>query len=130
MTAKRISLIIGIMLGVASLIGVGIKVDAHYAKQKYVEMIEQRLEQKIWSDRYYRIQERIWTLEDRYPDPTKMPPAVKEELRRLKLLKKQIEEKLRIPIEQIGSIVVAVAHAKATAGMPISPKNIKINKHG
>ncbi len=128
MSIKKISVLIGVLLGLCSLVGVGVAIDAHYAKQEYVEKIEQRLDQKIWSDRYYRIQERIWTLEDRYPDPQKMPQAVKEELRKLRMLKEQIEKRLKIPIDQIGALVVAMARTKATASAPTPPEGVTLEE--
>jgi len=126
MSIKKISTLIGVILGVCSIVGIGIAVDSHYAKQKYVESIEQRLDQKIWSDRYYQIQQRIWQLQDRYPDEDKMPLSVREELRKLEFIKKQIEKKLKVPVDQIGALKVAVAHAKATAGAPSPPKDLKM----
>lgn len=129
MSVGRVSTLLGVLVGLCSLIGAVAAVDSRYAKQVYVEKIEQRLDQKIWSDRYYQIQQRIWQLQDRYPIPQNMPQSVKEELRKLKFLKEQIERKLRIPADQLGTIELAVAHAKATAGAPVPPKRIKVSEN-
>ena len=85
---KRLSLYIGIVIGVLTLITMGYKYDERLAKaedvNKSIQALSQRLEQKIQDDRLSNIQQRIWNLEDRYgTDKTKMPPAVCDTYRRL-----------------------------------------------
>lgn len=69
--------------------------DAQYAKAEDVQRIEQRLEFKITKDRYETIQERLWKLEDRFPDKRKMPSSVLEEYRQLESEKELLQEKIK-----------------------------------
>jgi|GEM_PF-2807462 hypothetical protein len=59
-------------------------VDSRYAHDADVTLIEMRLEQKILTDRSSQIQQRIWKIEDRYPDMSQAPETVQEEYRQLK----------------------------------------------
>jgi hypothetical protein len=65
-------------------------IDSHYAKAAEMKILaaenkrlEMRLDQKIVSDRSDSIQQRIWKLEDRYPDRRKAPPEIQEMWRQL-----------------------------------------------
>ena len=57
-----------------------------------VKKIGYRLDQKIQQDRVDSLQERLWKLEDRYPDLTKMPQEIKDEYRKLKSEKETLEK--------------------------------------
>lgn len=77
-------------------------VDKRWAKAgvvqalaKEVDLVKQRLDQKILHDRINGIQERIWKLEDRYPNIEEMPSAVRDEYRRLIKELKELQEKLK-----------------------------------
>lgn len=80
---KRISLIIGILIGLGTLAAGIISVDCYFAKASELEMVALRLDQKIRQDRCDWMQQRIWQLEDRY-QVMPMPDAVKQEYRKLK----------------------------------------------
>lgn len=85
---KRLSLYIGILIGILTLITMGYKYDERLAKaedvNKSIQKLSIRLEQKIQEDRLSNIQERIWALEDRYgTDKSKMPPDACDAYRRL-----------------------------------------------
>lgn len=80
---NRLSLILGIVLGISTLVGSAIGVNEYFAKAADVELIAMRLEQKIAQDRCDWIQQRIWQLEDRF-NGADMPPSVREEYRKLK----------------------------------------------
>lgn len=69
--------------------------DVQYAKAEDVQRIEQRLEFKITKDRYETIQERMWKLEDRFPDKRRMPSSVLEEYRQLESEKGLLQEKIK-----------------------------------
>ena len=66
------SLLDGIIRGgtvVAAIGGIGAgyyALDQTYARQEQVVAIDQRLEQKIVGDRFFRLQQAYWALEDRY----------------------------------------------------------------
>lgn len=59
-----------------------------------LQKTNQRLEQKIVSDRLNQIQERLWRLEDRHQE-RKPTDLEKEEIRKLKLEKEQIERDMK-----------------------------------
>jgi len=63
---KQFQLVIAIILGVTSLGGIAFGLEKYFAKQKDVENIGFRLEQKIIQDKAYNLQQMIWQLEDRY----------------------------------------------------------------
>lgn len=78
--------IIAIIIALGTLIGGAIAYDAKKADQSEVDLLSERLEQKIVIDRIYNLQRRIWDLEDRY-DGVGIPNApieVKKEYRELK----------------------------------------------
>lgn len=61
-------------------------------KQTDLQLVEQRLNEKIEGDNYDRLQQRLWRLEDRYgPQAQKAPDTVREEYRRLQDDKARIE---------------------------------------
>ena len=68
----------------------GAWVDTRYAHVSEVRQVEHRhqftdlrLEEKILTDRVRAIQERMWSVEDRYPVLTTAPVAVREEYRQM-----------------------------------------------
>lgn len=64
----------------------------YFAEAEDVKLVEYRLDQKILGDQVYQIQQRLWTLRDRYQGQTP-PKSVAEEIRRLEyeLQRKQQE---------------------------------------
>lgn len=90
---KKISVILGIVIALGTIVSFCFAVNSIYAKQSYVKNLEQRLDYKIKQDRYNTLQERIWKLEDRYHNK-EMPISVKEEIRKLREEKNILEKKL------------------------------------
>lgn len=82
------------ILGIA--FGAYFWLDNEYAKCAEVKKIEQRLDHKIATDYLQSKQQRIWALEDRYPNKDKMPTPVKEEYRQLQEEKKLLEKKIEV----------------------------------
>lgn len=70
-------------------------IDARYAQSADVQLIEQRLDEKIVQDRADNLQERIWKLEDRFGSEKNMKQEVKEVYRQLKEDLKKLEQKLK-----------------------------------
>jgi hypothetical protein len=82
---KRLSIILGIVLALSTLIGGLFTLDRRWAKAESVQQLSVRLEQKILEDRQFALQERIWRLEDRYKGrAVACPPEIKMEIRNLK----------------------------------------------
>lgn len=89
---KRTLTIISCLVALMTVIGGFVAVDARYAKESRVCQVEQRLEQKIVTDRLFHLQERMWNLEDRYgADPAQRM----EEYRLLKQEWELLDRKLR-----------------------------------
>ena len=91
---KKLDGYISPILTIISIITMLFTIDAYYAKASAVDKLEMRLEQKILQDRQDRVQERIWTMEDRWVKKEKMPKETLEHLRQLQLEKYQINMKL------------------------------------
>ena len=89
---KNISVVLGLVIAISTIVGIVFNLDSRWAKAAEVKKIEYRLEQKIQQDRVESLQERLWKLEDRYVDITKMPQEVKDEYRRLKSQKEELEK--------------------------------------
>ncbi len=70
-------------------------IDYRYALAEELEKTKFRLEQKILMDRVNWIQERLWKMEDRHEE-RKPTDLEKEEIRKLKLEKDQIEKSMEI----------------------------------
>ena len=84
----------GVALTTVSIVSALFAVDAYYAKAEAVDKLEIRLEQKILNDRYDRVQERIWKLEDRFIAQEKAPVETKRSWRELQLERDDIHRKL------------------------------------
>ena len=65
-----------------------------YALAEELKQTNKRLDQKIMSDQLNNVQQRIWTLEDRYKGK-KMESSVSEEYRVLQEQKKQLNDELQ-----------------------------------
>lgn len=92
---KRVSVIIGVVLGLSTMTGSVVAVNDYFAKAAELELVAMRLDQKIQQDRCDRLQERVWKLQDRYIG-REMPTSVREELRRLDA---ELERKCKQPRE-------------------------------
>jgi hypothetical protein len=68
-------------------------IDYRYALAEELEKTKSRLEQKISQDRVNWIQERLWKMDDRHQE-RKPTDLEKEEIRKLKQEKEQIEKNL------------------------------------
>jgi predicted nucleic acid-binding Zn-ribbon protein len=90
---KKVSAILALVIALAAVAGVVSKLDNRWAKADQVKKLELRLDQKIDADRINQVQQRIWTLEDRYKPLDKMPQTVREEYRELKDEKVRLEGK-------------------------------------
>ena len=89
---KRLSLILGLIIALSTILGLLWQLDSRWAKAADVAALSIRLEQKIAADRMDNIQQRIWKLEDRYGKEEKMQGEIKDEYRSLKLELKKLEE--------------------------------------
>ena len=87
--------IIGLVLGLASLVGLCFATDARFAKSEKLAMVEKRLEQKIVQDQTSYLQEQLWRIEDRYRDKQKTEDVIDRE-RRLKKELQDAEKQLEI----------------------------------
>lgn len=97
--------IIGVVLGLTSLIGVGLKVDSFYAHadevkglRQMIEFTNYRLEQKILNDDIIQQTRMKWTIQDRlkkYPDDV----ALQNQLREINITLKRLEEEKRLLLE-------------------------------
>lgn len=91
----------GAVIGaLAAIGGAAMAVDGHYAKAEAVSQIALRLDQKILADRGDKVQERIWKLEDRYPDRKQAPPPVNEQWRILEHEQKDIDIELKKTLDK------------------------------
>lgn len=92
-----IAISVSFVLTLLTITGTLFTIDDRWAKAADVKLVELRLDQKIYSDRLHNIQQRMWSLEDRYGEEKYMPPAIKEEYRRLK----QEYIKTKMKLEQL-----------------------------
>jgi hypothetical protein len=81
----RILTIISCLVALMTVIGGLMAADARYAKEQRLCKVEQRLEQKILTDRLFQLRQRMWNLEDHYGI---VPAQSMEEYR---LLKQELE---------------------------------------
>lgn len=77
------------------ILGATFFIDSRYAQSADVQMIEQRLDQKIIQDKADNLQQRIWKLEDRFGSEKNMKSEVKDVYRELKEDLKKLELKLK-----------------------------------
>ena len=91
---ERLSMIVGIIIGVISLVSTLFYLDNRWAKSRKVKKLEVRLEVKIQHDRLDRVQDRSWKIEDRYAN-IPMPEDVKDDYRQLKIEIKRIESRIK-----------------------------------
>ncbi len=85
---KHLALVIAFSAVMSILYGL----DGRWAKADHLAQLEQRLDQKIDMDRAKNLQERIWRLEDKYPDGDR-PPEIRKECRELHHELKMINDK-------------------------------------
>ena len=93
MSQATIAWALGIAItGIPALYEAGTWVDGRYALQERLILVEQRLEEKIDSDKALVLQQRQWTLEDRYQGDgvPSAPPSVKEEYRQVRSLRERL----------------------------------------
>jgi archaellum component FlaC len=88
-------------MSLPTIVGILFNIDNRWAKAAELKKLELRLEQKIQQDRVDALQERIWKLEDRYPEINKMPVEVKDEYRQIKNEKDALE---KVIIESVKNI--------------------------
>jgi hypothetical protein len=83
--SNKVKTALVIVIGFISIIGSVAAYDARVAKQCDLELLANRLEQKIVADRIYQLQQRVWMLEDRFGGPgvPTAPAEVKKEYRYL-----------------------------------------------
>ena len=87
---------LAVVVTLSTISGMVVAIDSRWAKAGEVKQISQRLDQKIYSDRVDRIQERMWRLEDRFGSVCeKMPIESREEYRKLRDEKAHLDEYLK-----------------------------------
>ena len=109
---KKLSVIIGMVISIITIIGALFLLDARWTKasttmalkkdlcNKDLELLNKityqgkRIDQYIAQDRYNWLEERSYKLEDRYTNKP-MPLSVKEEYRKIKSEMKRIDKKLK-----------------------------------
>lgn len=100
---KSTVIIIGAVLSIIAILFGGWRyIDATYAKNVHVIYLNYKLDTKILEDEVYIVQERIWVLEDRLdnlpPDDITIP-LTKSQLRQAVVLKKRLDNELKITID-------------------------------
>ena len=91
---KKLAALIGITIGICTLIGIILTTDSYFAKASEVKMLEYRVDQKIIQDYTRDLQERIWKIEDRFgTDCSTMPEGVRTTYRELKA-EKELQDKI------------------------------------
>lgn len=63
--------------------------------EQTIKSLNTRLDLFIAKDKIDYMQERVWKIEDRYPNKEEMPPVAKEEIRRLQKEIKEIQTEVR-----------------------------------
>lgn len=90
---KIISAIVTGGAAIGTLYGGATFVDGRYVHVPDLDMVEvqgdvrlvsERLEQKILTDRYEGLEQRLWKIETRYPNLQQAPETVREEYNKLK----------------------------------------------
>ena len=85
-----------LITSIATILSSAFFIDARYAQSAEVQLIEQRLDQKIIQDRADNLQQRIWKLEDRFGSESKMKQEIKDEYRQLKEDVQKLKQKLNV----------------------------------
>ena len=96
-TKEIIGCISGLIVLIGLCFGVYFFFENRYALAEELKKTQQRLEEKIQSDRLNSVQERIWKIQDRIGNK-KPNDNEKEEIRRLKEEKDRIDKSLKKPI--------------------------------
>ena len=94
-------LIAVLVTSIATILSSAFFIDARYAQSAEVQLVEQRLDQKIIQDRADNLQQRIWKFEDRFGSESKMKQEIKDEYRQLKEDLQKLEQKLKVLDENI-----------------------------
>lgn len=94
---KHITMILSLLTLCGALATVFLFHETRYAKAEDVTKMSVRLDYKILEDQYFATNQRIWVLDSRYPDKSKMPESVKEEHR-------ELQEKLILIKDKISKI--------------------------
>lgn len=79
---KKYATILAILVSLSTIAGIGLTLDNRFAKAESVNQLRSEFKLFVLRQRMKALQERLWHLEDRYPET--MPVTVKEEYRRLK----------------------------------------------
>jgi len=87
--------ILAVIVTLVTLGGVIIAMEQHYAKASDVQQIECSLNLYILSQRADQLQQRIWTIEDRYQNK-EMPQEVKDSYRKAVEERRQILKEIEI----------------------------------
>lgn len=91
---KRGQAILALIIASSAIIGLLFSVDGRYAKAGDLNNVSVRLEQKILMDKSDNLQQRLWKLEDRF-EGREMPQVAKEEVRRLRKEKRDLEMQIK-----------------------------------
>jgi hypothetical protein len=92
---KKLQVVLGVILSISTLVGGLYAFDQRYAKAPAVAALSKRLEVKILQDQYFSVRERIWKLEDRYPNRLTCPPEIKREIFNLKQDLMRLDKELK-----------------------------------
>lgn len=95
---KKIITIVSFLIVLGGAVGGLMAWSDTFAKQCDLEVLSSRLEQKILDDRLHNLQQRMWSLEDRYggPEVPLAPNEIKIEYRQLKLELEAVKRKLHV----------------------------------
>ena len=97
---KKIIAILSSITFIASIVAGVIFIEERYASAKDLKLVAMRLEQKIQQDRSHVLQERLWSIEDRYINK-KMPEEIKKQYRYLKEEFNNIEKTIEKIISEV-----------------------------
>lgn len=97
---KKLAVIGGILALLSSIFAGYFWMENHYASAEELGKIKQRLEYKITDDQYKAIQQRIWSIEDRY-NGKKMPEDISQTYRQLKSNEELLKNQL-MKMEKLG----------------------------
>ena len=86
--------IVSICTLLAMFFGAYLFIDNTYLRAIEGKQTATELHQWITSEQLSKIQDRIWTLQDRFPKD--MPDTVKEEYRKLLIEQQQLQDKMKI----------------------------------